>query len=506
MRFKIEFQEYSVSNWVDWTDYLVDISDVEYKLESEDVTSGGIMLFDSLKMSLKYEYNNAVYNKFYNLTNAGIYLIKVKILDSVNTEHQIFEGIVDFESLEMNEGEEIIHLELLDKLSALRKLAATNARAKNISVATRVSLPPGYDVYFMKSGVNIIDVNVLQGPVNSPTAMANTPANAFTPGEIIEYYDGSSAEYRSLLVKEFWTETDDYNNDPNLRYTKGVIQYVDNYSFPTSPVLMNSAQGWEKNFYSVDCYKAGTGVYGPNVRGFDAVKMIEAILKQKWNVTLTLKGITEKIIPLEHYEDTLDDRPLGSDLVSALKYLAETCDSYLYFGQNSYPTLQARGSLATSGTTRTLIDESILSEKLQYYFARKADAVEVTVKSWLKDSNGNKLEGSYTWQENTGATPVNKMSRTIICDDATASSQSDLDNLAMQKALSLSSFYAQHHRAFKYKYKIDDNSISFSLLDNVSNDKYFDSLRIDFVKGVAEFTLVEINDVKFLYNLSTPQQ
>jgi len=133
---KIKFKNGFEGTLVDWTPYMViqEVGVLKRNVESDNPGEAGLIVFDNLALSFRYEQGSVVYNAFNEgLDNAVIYIFEVYAIKSDKEEIKIFEGIADFTTIEWNINEKTISFEVVDKIKALDFLSGAEMQKEGLN-------------------------------------------------------------------------------------------------------------------------------------------------------------------------------------------------------------------------------------------------------------------------------------------------------------------------------------------------------------------------------------
>jgi len=132
---KVKFKNGLNGSLTDWTPYMVvqEVGVLKRSVESENPGEAGLIVYDNLSLSFRYEEGNVVYDAFSSpLSGSSIYVFEIWAIKSDKSEIKIFEGIADFTSLEWNLNERTLKIEIVDKIKALDMLADTESQRGNL--------------------------------------------------------------------------------------------------------------------------------------------------------------------------------------------------------------------------------------------------------------------------------------------------------------------------------------------------------------------------------------
>ena len=136
---KIKFRNGFEGEPVDWTPYMVlqEAGPVKRMVESDNPGEAGLVVFDNVELSFRYEEGNPVYGAFYGNPGYGdLYLFELYAIKRNKDEIKLFEGIVDFTTIEWDLNEKKIRFTLTDKIMALSLLTDAEPQRGNINDAS----------------------------------------------------------------------------------------------------------------------------------------------------------------------------------------------------------------------------------------------------------------------------------------------------------------------------------------------------------------------------------
>ena len=136
---KVKFKNGFNATPVDWTPFMVlkDIGVIKRGVESDNPGEAGLIVFDNAALTFRYEAGNVVYSAFSEeLSSARVYLFEIWAIKSTKEEVKIFEGIVDFTTIEWNINERLISFEVVDKIKALDLISDTEPQRGELADAS----------------------------------------------------------------------------------------------------------------------------------------------------------------------------------------------------------------------------------------------------------------------------------------------------------------------------------------------------------------------------------
>lgn len=140
---KVKFRNGASGTLVDWTPYMViqEVGVIKRSVESENPGEAGLIVYDNVSLSFRYEYGNVVYEAFsVDLSTSQLYFFEIYALKSNKEEVKLFEGIADFTTIEWDLNEKTIRFDVVDKIKALDLLTDTETQRGNLTDAiTRIN-------------------------------------------------------------------------------------------------------------------------------------------------------------------------------------------------------------------------------------------------------------------------------------------------------------------------------------------------------------------------------
>ncbi len=503
---KIEFKQFPLGVYVDWSAYLVDDPTISKKTESETPGESGVIAFDKASVTLYYIAGNPVFNAFdpsvITLNSTIRYLFKISAPKSDGTYVQMFEGMADFSTIQWPEFGNEITFDVLDKLSALSILPIDLQRPISIDVIAERGDPTatmaqiftgkGSNGVFASSGHDWAPfgangdeaiIVTFQGDVTQfwggyPTWAGSVPL--VNRGETISIIYGGS----TYIVKDAWIDyvpsslasALGYNVTATwVRLTPGIIAGTS----PSNNVLaLGTPSVALSNYYDevaeyIDILNPAPDANGRyNVlSGFDVLKIIQAIVNHVWPAILitNLSGVTSYPIPVSSFIQLINENPFGLAPVDAIKTIAASMQCYIYINKAGNLVIQKKASLGNNGTSRSIGTTKIFSKTKLYFWDKLNDGATVKVTSWEVDSTGNSLVGMATatmqFPGSTAAiTPKNPINQDffasntgVITDSATLNYENAL--IAFKQAYQI--YLTGHDQT---RYNIATNTYNLALL------------------------------------------
>jgi hypothetical protein len=538
---KIQFAEYSGSaiDWdesEDWSEYLVEAPTINRRVESENEGEAGVIVFDSASVTFRYDSGNPVHDVFnIDLSEKQRYLFRISAPKSDKSYVVLFEGMADFSTITWPGDEPVISFEIIDKLSALGVLNATVARVEG-TLVTRI-LDQAPTAVLLRYAVTAPGIIYLF-PENSSHAGLDLTEVLISPGEILsrpKSREEDGLEYENCIVIESELELDD-------GVWKNKVTTTANVGTGTGPgeIIFESPYNevpryYEKEFYGVDINNISGGV----LQSLDGLKIIEALYAQAWpEATLTLKPSSLSYsIPSEYALRMIDNNPLGGTPLEAIKTLSESMNpasnaqsgSYIYVNREGNLVIHSKHStgIANAAYTQAVGTTKKISSNKRYFWDKLIDGVDITVKSWLENEDGEYFEGKISKAkqiEGSGfVKPKNELTKELLIDEQTLTDLSiskvadgtldgtgagitsgDQEEILIHIASYLADkyleFYGKRRAAYDVTYKLDDNTLLWELVDNITIDSvpyFFTSLEMDLVDRTVSLTLAEVEGHPF---------
>lgn len=512
---KLEFKEYNEADWQDWTLYLIDYSDVNKMIESELDADVGVIVFDSISLTMKLEspltdYFNEVY-----LTASKKLMFRISKVKKLSNDYvRMFEGIVDLESIEFDDDFPYVSFDVLDKLSYLNKVERTNCKSLiNLKTAAGRGLP----------SLNYADGEYYELHIQGTTDLFVLLKRFVRIGGIIteEIVDQSllKALYGEVLAvgdKYYFVKASglvDSSEYPGTRETRlkhtpgndiinGVFR-IDTADFPyqiggaAKPLYVYTRGLFGRDFENISLLPIGdAGSANVNtVTSFSGVLAIKAISSLVIpNIELVDRTSSVASIPLYYFKQLIFDSPFGENPLDALKFLADTLLLYAYFDKNGRLVVAQKTAL-TAGTSRTISPDYISRINKKFFWKTPADAIELTAKSFLVDGSGNYIEVTVNFQSNPDLKPKNVIKKTIICNDTLVTTEQNLIDWAEIQAEAYLDFYKVKRCSIQYTLTLNDDTINWDLLDRIGTDYFFSAISFDLDNNVVELEAVEIEGI-----------
>jgi len=501
--FRIRFQDYSTEIWEDWSQWLIEAPDYSERIESESPGLPGVIAFDTANLILRYEPGIRPYEVFSgDLTSETRFIFEISAPDNIGVKHEKLEGIVDIGSIKTPFYQKEISFDVIDRLSAINKLVKQNIRTQGTvftnvytGTADRINYTKfwnTYDIQFRYTRSNmlvttttdentpdlgeILKLDFLRDPSSGdlPDHLGLITFkhfdSAFSNGRVFYgihsentgfYASTTDADATGTADEKVRTDTEWYSS---LFYNQDI--YLKRYRDNDYPITKYIHPGPQTEYVS-----------GWEIYAFDGIKLIEAIVKQQWSgiTVVNRTGDTDFEVPLSFFTELIGENPFGEHPFDALVYLADTMKCYIMLNQDDELVIQSKSNIGTlAGTERTIGSTRIYDQDPKYSWDKLVDGVEITVKSWLKDENGDEISGFASLYKGD-IKPKNVLKKTLLCSDPTASDSQALNAVAYNEAVAYMDFYGKRHKYNKLSLDLDTNTILWKLTDwvNIEEEMYF---------------------------------
>ena len=499
------------------------------------------------------------------IDNAGNYLT---ISFKKYLSKTIFEGVVDFTTIDEptypdDDGEfsDVITFDVVDKLSALNTLATAQTRIKGFMKPNVMGDDNDIDEIMYQKSTARKDFSIRYGKGDTPTGYLPryiTNDNAPALGDLlnINFLTGQEAEtdYLGLITFKYLcpTEGSGYGRmyyEMTTNYSDWIPGSMENpggdyWQYPTTQKWISALFNGQDIFVQVENVHKNikllsgiTDVVGIEIVAIDGIKLISAILKQRWpdaEIVNKLKDgsgafLPTFALPLNFIFQLLDEFPFGKDTLDALSYVINAIDCYIFTNVDGNFVLQNNNSFEFPTTEPALtvinLDKSkIKSADKKRFWDKLVDSVVVNVASWIPNplDATQYLDGIGYAFKVTGIKPRNEMTKDVIIDQATLdrygftvnadrtlsypglTDQMDiLNKYGDLKAAEKMDFYGKRHDS----YDINMAHVTWEMLDwellflfnYYSNNYFMTNLGIDVDEDSVEFLMPSITG--YDYNL-----
>lgn len=528
---KLYYSNYGSNTWQDWTNYLIDPPKVSRRVESENAAEAGVVVYDNAGVTLREEVGNPVYAAYRQSELSGVmrHMYRVTERSKDGSELMLFEGMADFGSIKRPDMMMRLKFDILDKISALSLVQNKPMRQLKSLKNNYAFLPP---LNWANGDFYEIDVNLNQGEgniviyksVNGDAAIEYDPGYAvFEAGSILRLLTipnpaqtpQQNTTENLLFIKSHWRDSGQTEGRLITWFEyEGSEELSGRYRIDSS-----NAEAYELSSVNRVLNYYGSGIYGydisanytvaisadvfKTVAAYDLLKIAKAIIWQAWpglNI-INRVGSNEYTIPAGYWKELITFDPFGKTPYDALKFAADTMMCYIYTDRQGQVVIQAKDKLGENGTLCS-VGNSIAFEggEESYFWDKLADACTVNVQGWIKDSNNEYISGSATYYKLVGEStdaikPRNEITKDVCAKDISQNTVTALREYAMQIARRELQFYGLRHSFRQMSFHIDDNVLSWDLLDNIIIDgiKYFfQTFDLDLAARIADVELVEV--------------
>lgn len=509
---KIEFKDYPSGNWLDWSDYLIDLSGISLNIESDNPGEAGVIVYDKATLYLNYQTGSPVRDYFHpNITATDRYLFRISLLKSDGSYITKFQGVADLLSLSWGEFEEVIKIDVVDKISALSFLTAEQSRQSfkiKDRILSQVPIATGFEFQYHTNTPNFVYLSVFH-----PNVYDDLTGTVLNVGDVVDIPEVNTGESRLRVVTKVT-----YMISPNHgKYCNKVefVPYLDMTDFDVIQYSEGGTPDWNNHtaydylLYGIDV----RNIVNNELVSLNGINVIKSLYLQAWPNTsvIIIPGTLTYDIPAEYSVRLTTENPFGKSPLDAFVMLVNSFkpnDSiisgcYVYVDANDNLILQSRSSL-TSGTQRTLGTTTILNRQKKFSWDKLSDGAEVTLKSWfIDDKTGEYLDAKVILTSKPpGASgfikPRNPVKKEVISNSKPSSGQ-DVKEFLVQKANAFAQdildFYSKRRESYELKLNLDDNVIQWSILDYLtleSKDYFITNLNIDAKKRIVGITLVGV--------------
>lgn len=549
---KIKYHEYPSGTVQDWSSQLQlqELDAIARKVESENAGEAGLVVYNDLGVTFTHEPGSDIYNAFdRDLSSVQRYIYELFAIKKDKTEKKIFEGMADFRTLEFPDGEKKVSLEIKDKLSALDII--TNTNTQRSAAQGLVQRVPNWNEGYGSGIVAFWD------DTNAAGLNVGTVLILVCYSIRYENNEAKTGDMRQQTVPMVNKgETIDFGGEKNICLDSGLVTFqkdgvtinatwcktyptIDHFIVKTSAMVSPLTYTWFKNnfwnpgfgendpwatiiingsyypkpyygTYDIDIYE--TDEYGRQVlTSFDALKIIEAIVKQSWSdITINNRtGATTFPIHLGYFPQLIDVNPFDKHPKDALKLIADSMMCYIYPNMAGQLVIQNKTQLGSNGVTRDIsgvVNKKRFGSK-KYVWDKIIDGVEITVIS-NELVEGEIIQGFCAVQAIPNIEPRNKLEKEIIAPRTVEMTQTALNNYAAEIAAQYMNFYGKRHWAYNITFNLTDEILDWDLLDNVvidGREYFFESYDIDLIERSFKAQLVSVTGYNYQRgNMSIP--
>lgn len=495
--FKLKFLNTPPGSEPEWTPNenvkVFSMSAIRRRIESKLKGEAGLIGYDNVSLTLR---NSGVVSDAFNgdLSAVEKYVFEIYGIKSNATEVKGFEGMADFRSIERPDFETKIKFDVLDKLKALDIITATFGREKKKIEETPAS-PPTYYIYSEDSNTILITKWV-----DNAAVYFDENALGIVPGIILSTKEYSEETAENILITSAYWSTRDYPSRESFPGPVGddpVLVLKTFNSITISPLSFD----FHFYFYGSDYRSTDIGITeiigGKNVlTSYDMFKILESIVLEAWaDLTIVNRtGYSTYPIGLDYYSLLIDEQPIGKHPYDAVKLIADSIRSYIFFNRSGNLVIQRRTRIGTDGTLRTLNLNNKSKGNKKDFWDKLIDGATVTIKSG-KTEDGVPLVGSASVQKNPGINPRNPLKMEMIAPSSVEHTQTGLNTFALQEANYYMEFYGKRHSYYPISIALYDDVLDWELIDSVTvngTTYFFESIDIDLFNWQANLGLVEI--------------
>ena len=405
---KYKFYLSDGTNTTDITDFVVDVSDLEMKIESDRVGVCGAMGYDTVNLTLICE--DSIINHI-NTAISGSNKLTCRIKDQKDNNKIIFEGTLDVTDVDFD----IIANSTVAKKTKINVKAIDRLRAVelfgNPLMRERKTWKEHFgNIIHLNMGASIDDYNVVTEKdadillISFPaTNVGDYPAGmlepVLKPGEIVLLEDGNAffCLYSKVITVEYYNPDDgtlEYAIDTTI--CKGIF----NTSIWDKVNRDNIVQGWgagyvlQKGIYNEDCYTYCTinydGTIVTKVDKIDLAKILKGYIKKHWTNANYSISVNPFLIPIDYWVETIGNSFMGKSNYEIFQFLLDTLNCYAYFNNDTLYIVN-KSEIANRATKQLNLD-TIKSLRYKYFWDKIADEAQVTVTAKITEHTGRIID------------------------------------------------------------------------------------------------------------------
>jgi len=511
---KLYFKDGINGTLQDWTgEQKLSISSSKRKIESRSKGEAGVIVYDKLSITLGYVSGSLAYQYFSgDLSSKTRYIFELHGVKEDKSPVKLFEGLVDFSSLEFNEDEKKVSFNVVDKLSALSILSSVNAResrslkTQNPPWLTPLNWAAGeyYQINIGNTPSVIIEIIKYTGsPLTASHVNVGNTVPIFEAGEILSTFDGEVE--RLLFAKDRYFYNGNYpgENDTWLGAAEDSDNLVGGYRIDStaSDAFLISNPNVKLRFYKDEFYGGDitnkitvwdNGILKTRVSSLNAQKIIKLIYTQVWSGETISNRSTGFSLSYSYWRQTIKDNPFNLHPLEALKMLAATIQSYVFVNTEGSLVIQKRTDLS-SNTVRALNPLTIKNKAKKYFWDKLADAVTITAK-------GSTASGTATYQKASGSSNRNELKMQIAAPNTILDDSAELSAYAYLIAGEILNFYGKRHWAVTLQLRLTDTMFSWDLLDLIYLDGeycFIETIDISEKEKYCNISLVSVNGYNY---------
>jgi hypothetical protein len=509
---KVRFREYPNGNWQDWSSYLVNAPTISKKIESKNKGEAGLIVFDETNLEFYYEVGNPVYEAFNkDLTSVKRYLFEISALID-GSYIKVYEGQADFSSIEWGDGEKTISFDVLDKLSALNMLTVQLQRGSRKSVLYDVNGDRAVDTIsvYVNAAENTdhhkwFAISYLDGSLVKSVTEYNTPALGST---VQSPYDGSKYSFvkfkainNGKCYLDVVTKDDTYPKSSGNNKTVENLYYYDSDYFGSDIAIKGFNSNYKLKYQDFGSEREIV-LSGVEIVAFDGLKIIELLVKKQWPEisVINKSGQSTFPIPLEYFDQLIDEKPFGKQPLEALKFLADTMQCYIFINRVGDLVILKKDSIYTLGTVKNINSTILEGGSTAYFWDKLIDSAKVTAKSWISGSDGEPVEEEVTVSKLQGISPRNTLDKDILVADSSLTSADAIKSYAVNIANDYLNFYGLRRTKLDKNFNLDAESVYLDFTDSlVYNLKayFFESIEFDLENYEVKCGLVSIDGYEY---------
>lgn len=470
------------------------LSAIRRKLESKIKGEAGLIGYDNLSLTLR---NSGVAADAFggDLSSVDKYVFEVFGIKSNGAEVKSIEGMANFLTIERPDLEQKIKFDVIDKLKALDILTATTGREEKL-LDENPGSPPLYYIY--SEDANTI---LLTKWVSNQAVSFNEYELGILPGIILSTKEFSNELAETVLITSAYWDTRDYPTRESFPQPGGSDPVLVLKTF--NPITISPLSfDFHFYFYGSDYRNTDIGILetigGKQVlTSYDLFKILDSIVLESWpDLTIVNRtGYATYPIGLDYYTLVINEMPLGKHPYEAVKMIADSMRSYIFFNRTGNLIIQRRTRIGTDGTLRTLDLTKKATGTKKDFWDKIIDGATVIVKSG-KTIDDVPLEGTASVQKTPGIKPRNLLKMEMIAPSSVNHTQDGLNSFALQEANYYMDFYGKRHSAYPISISLYDDVLDWELIDRVTINGityFFEHIEIDLFNWKANLGLVEIN-------------
>lgn len=467
---------------VDWTNYFIDMTPINRKIESDKPGEAGIIMFDTVSIEMPVSKLGAYFDEDTLFGGSAIPKYHIQIKKHIDgTDYQLFEGLIDIQSLKFTRHG-TVQFDVYDKLSALKFYPTQPARERKEAIANDCAPGTAY-LYagWLSTQQPAFGFYQIAADHSTIILLTNT---IFVRGDII-------------IHPKYWNESENKYDQEELFLTtftaiRGDLIWND-ITTSFSPEGHGNREVNKQYYYDYKFYGLDINLYTNYVlTAFNGLAMLEAIIKSAYpSITVVNRtGWSAFPISLGFFEQTIN-MPFDRPILEAIKYLASSMQVYVYIDRNGQFIIDKWPGFGTEPTLKPGISDYQTENDYKYTWDKLVD--KVTIQTVAADGSKEEAVAGTEYKN-----PVNALERTVFASDLSA----------QQIADAYFNFYGKRHRARSITRKLDatvaqldltswvdvgdkdfrDNSALYYFIDKMSFNVINDTVDLDLV-SVKTFDL-----------------